>query len=85
MNIVLQYYVISRRYLKTHTIMNKMVGEFAGLIWRALEGKNALSQKEIKKATKLKDKEFYLGLGWLLREDKINVTEGEEENYYALK
>ena len=30
--------------------MNEMVGEFAGLIWRALEGKNALSQKEIKKA-----------------------------------
>ena len=65
--------------------MNEMVGEFAGLIWRALEGKNALSQKKNKKATKLKDKEFYLGLGWLLREDKINVTEGEEENYYALK
>jgi hypothetical protein len=65
--------------------MKEMVGEFAGLIWRALEGKNALSQKEIKKAAKLKDKEFYLGLGWLLREDKINVTEGEEENYYALK
>ena len=81
----MQFYVISRRFLKTHTIMNEMVGEFAGLIWRALEGKNALSQKEIKKATKLKDKEFYLGLGWLLREDKINVTEGEEENYYALK
>ncbi len=81
----MQKYVISRRFIKTHTIMNEMVGEFAGLIWRALEGKNALSQKEIKKATKLKDKEFYLGLGWLLREDKINVTEGEEENYYALK
>ena len=62
-----------------------MVGEFAGLVLRGLEGKNALSQKEIKKATKLKDKEFYLGMGWLLREDKINVTEGEEENYYALK
>ena len=65
--------------------MKEMVGEFAGMIWRALEGKNALSQKEIKKATKLKDKEFFLGMGWLLREDKINVTEGEEENYYALK
>jgi len=61
------------------------VGEFAGQIWRALEGKNALSQKEIKKVAKLKDKEFYLGLGWLLREDKINVTEGEDENFYALK
>ena len=65
--------------------MKELVGEFAGLIWRALEGKNALSQKEIKKATKLKDKEFYLGLGWVLREDKINVTEGEEEKYYAHK
>ncbi|MBO4499060.1 MAG: winged helix-turn-helix domain-containing protein [Bacteroidaceae bacterium] len=61
------------------------VGEYAGMIWRALEGNNALSQKEIKKIAKLKDKEFYLGLGWLLREGKINVTEGEEENYYALK
>ena len=61
------------------------VGEFAGQIWRALDGKNALSQKEIKKITKMKDKEFYLGLGWLLREDKLNVTEGEEENFYAIK
>lgn len=61
------------------------VGEFAGMIWRALEGKNSLSQKEIKKITKMKDKEFYLGLGWLLREDKLNVTEGEEEVYFGLK
>ena len=61
------------------------VGEYAGMIWHALEGQNALSQKEIKKIAKLKDKEFYLGLGWLLRENKLNVTEGEEETYYALK
>ncbi|MBO7247112.1 MAG: winged helix-turn-helix domain-containing protein [Bacteroidaceae bacterium] len=61
------------------------VGNYAGQIWCALEGKEALTQKEIKKVTKLKDKEFYLGLGWLLREDKINVTEGETENYYSLK
>lgn len=77
--------LLCTRISKYIYIMNKMVGEFAGLIWHALEGKNALSQKEIKKATKLKDKEFYLGLGWLLREDKLNVTEGEDENYYALK
>ena len=37
------------------------------------------------KIAKLKDKEFYLGLGWLLREDKLNVTEGENEGYFALK
>lgn len=81
--------LIKNAYLCNEFNDNKMfienVGTYAGQIWCALEGKNALSQKEIKKATKLKDKEFYLGLGWLLREDKINVTEGEEENYYALK
>ena len=80
---------IIKLYLCNEFNDNKMfienVGTYAGQIWCALEGKNALSQKEIKKATKLKDKEFYLGLGWLLREDKINVTEGEEETYYALK
>ena len=80
---------IIKLYLCSEFNDNKMfienVGTYAGQIWCALEGKNALSQKEIKKATKLKDKEFYLGLGWLLREDKINVTEGETENYYALK
>ena len=64
--------------------MKEIEGGYAGLIWRALEGKNALSRKEIKKVTKLRDNEFYLGLGWLLREDKINVT-GDEEKYYALK
>ena len=64
--------------------MKEIVGGYAGLVWRALEGKNALSRKEIKKVTKLRDNEFYLGLGWLLREDKINVT-GDEEKYYALK
>ncbi len=80
---------IIKLYLCSEFNDNKMfienVGTYAGQIWCALEGKNALSQKEIKKVTKLKDKEFYLGLGWLLREDKINVTEGETENYYALK
>lgn len=65
--------------------MNAKVGEYAGMIWRTLDGKNALSMKEIKKATKLKNEEFYLGMGWLMREDKIEVTEGETENYYALK
>lgn len=72
-------------FLHKHVTMNEKVGEFAGMIWRALEGKNALSMKEIKKAAKLKNDEFYLGMGWLLREDKINVTEDEEEIFYALK
>ena len=37
-----------------------------------------MTQKELKKATKLKtEKELFLGLGWLLREDKIEEKEDE--------
>lgn len=63
------------------------VGFYAGAIWQALEGKNSLTQKEIKKIAKLKDKEFYLGIGWLLREDKLNVNQESEveEILYSLK
>ena len=65
--------------------MKEMAGEFAGRIWNALNETEGLTLKEIKKATKLKDKELYLGLGWLLREDNIfNCVAGEEE-IFALK
>ena len=58
---------------------------YAGLIWNALNGKEGLNQKEIKKISKLKDKEFYMGLGWLLREDKVNAVEVAEDIIYSLK
>ncbi|MDR0976521.1 MAG: winged helix-turn-helix domain-containing protein [Prevotellaceae bacterium] len=54
-------------------------GENAGLIWNALNGTDGLTTKQIKKATKLVDKELYLGLGWLLREDKISAEEVEAD------
>ena len=38
------------------------VGEFAGRIWTALNGTEGLTQKQIKKVTKLRDKEFFLAL-----------------------
>ncbi len=48
----------------------------AGQIWEALNGTEGLTQKQIKKAAKLKaDKDFFLGLGWLLREDKVVTSE----------
>jgi len=40
----------------------------------------------LKKAAKVKtDKELYLGLGWLLREDKLVVAGDEKEPTFALK
>ena len=66
-------------------MITEQAGEFAGRIWNALNETEGLTLKEIKKATKLKDKELYLGFGWLLREDKIFSCIVEDEEIFALK
>ncbi len=66
-------------------MMKEKAGAIAGQIWEALNGTEGLTQKQIKKAAKLKaDKEFFLGLGWLLREDKLVVSEVEGELFVKL-
>lgn len=65
-------------------MLAKNVGEFAGRIWTALNETEGLTQKQIKKVTKLKDKEFFLALGWLLREGKIEISEVEKELFIKL-
>ena len=54
------------------------LGYNAGLVWNALNEADALGLRQIKKITKLKDKELYLALGWLARENKIAIAEGED-------
>ena len=54
--------------------MFEKAGEIAGAIWTALNENGAMSAKDLKKAAKVKtEKELFLGLGWLLREDKLSV------------
>lgn len=55
------------------------IGTNAGSVWNALNETDALGLKQIKKITKLKDKELYAALGWLAREGKILIAEGEDE------
>jgi hypothetical protein len=60
-------------------MLQEKAGNDAGLIWNALNGTDGLSVKDLKKATKIKaDKDLFLGLGWLLRENKITTSETEE-------
>ncbi len=54
------------------------IGYNAGLVWNALNEADALGLRQIKKITKLKDKELYLALGWLARENKIAIAKGED-------
>lgn len=67
-------------------MLNAFAGEIAGKIWQVLNEKGELAGKDLKKATKVKtEKEMYLGLGWLLREDKIKTTEIEKDILVSLK
>lgn len=66
-------------------MLQEKAGNIAGTIWNALSGSEAsLTFKQIKKITKLAEKDFNLGLGWLLREDKLAIEEtGDEKDPYA--
>ena len=66
--------------------MNEMIGTAAGAIWMALSENGAMNAKDLKKAAKIKtDKELYLAMGWLLREDKLNVVEEGKDITLSLK
>ncbi|MBQ7448962.1 MAG: winged helix-turn-helix domain-containing protein [Paludibacteraceae bacterium] len=60
------------------------IGENAGLIWQALQG-GALTLKALKKATKLKEADLNLALGWLAREDKLVFTQEDADIVVALQ
>ena len=65
-------------------MLKEKAGEIAAKIWNALNGTEGLTAKQLKKATKLIDKDMFLGLGWLLREDKISAEEVEGELFFKL-
>lgn len=67
-------------------MFEKKAGALAGKIWEALNAQGKLTGKDLKKATKIRaDKDLYLGLGWLLREDKLVIEEVEKDVEVSLK
>ena len=49
------------------------IGTWAGQVWNALNEADVLSLKQLKKITKLKDKEVHAAIGWLAREGKVEI------------
>ena len=67
-------------------MLKEKAGVLAGQIWEALNGTEGLTQKNLKKAAKIKaDMDLFLGLGWLLREEKIETSEVNGELVVKLK
>lgn len=61
------------------------IGSWAGLVWKALNEADVLGTKQIKKMTKLKDKELYSALGWLAREGKIAFEESADDKELLIR
>lgn len=72
--------------LKRKIMLKEKAGVLAGQIWEALNGTEGMTQKNLKKAAKIRaDKDLFLAIGWLLREDKIETSEVKEELFVKLK
>ena len=57
----------------------ELIGSWAGKVWTALDAVESMDLKQLRKVTKLKEKEVYAAIGWLGREAKLNITENEGE------
>lgn len=64
------------------------IGTNAGIIWRLLDDNRRLEYREVKKLTGLSDRDLNTAIGWLFRENKIQVDTlveaGEEYLYLEL-
>ncbi len=55
------------------------IGSWAGLVWNALSNADVLGLKQLKKETKLKDKEVFAAIGWLAREGKVDIQTNPDD------
>jgi hypothetical protein len=61
--------------------LTTLFGENAGKIWSALNQEGCIKKDKLLEITKLDEKNFFAGVGWLAREDKITK---EDEDCFKL-
>ena len=66
--------------------MKEQIGVNAGHVWTVLSESTTgkVNVKDIKKATKLTEKNLFAALGWLAREDKVNIEEADKDTFVSL-
>lgn len=52
-----------------------LIGTHAGAVWNVLHEKGGIDLTQLKKETKLTDKELVAAIGWLAREGKVQSEE----------
>ncbi len=64
--------------------MVEKIGMNAGKVWTVLDEFGRLNVKDLKKESKLTEKDLYAALGWLAREGKVNLEPEEKETFVSL-
>lgn len=65
--------------------MIEKFGIDAGKVWTLLDDTGRQNIKDVKKTTKLTEKDLYAALGWLAREGKITLEEEGKDIFISLK
>lgn len=64
------------------------IGANAGIVWNVLNANGKMTESKLKKESGLAGADFYMALGWLAREGKLNTTtevKGSKScEYYSL-
>ncbi len=66
----------------------KSIGTNAGIIWNLLNNNQKWSIQQLRDVSGLSEKEVYTAIGWLARENKIemdNSVEGKEDYYLVIE
>jgi len=62
----------------------KVIGTNAGIIWNLLNNYQKWNISQLQEASGLTEREIYCAIGWLARENKIEIditTDGSEDYY----
>ena len=62
-----------------------IIGENAGKVWQVLNTKGQTDVYTLKKTAGLNDKNLYLALGWLSREEKVAFNQNQKQVLVSLK
>ncbi len=65
--------------------MVKLIGDAAGIVWQYLDANGPASATKIIAETDLNKVDVQRGIGWLLREDKLNIEIVGRTEIIALK
>ena len=61
------------------------IGETAGMVWHALDEQGPLSVAKLAKATDAHRDTVLMAIGWLAREDKIEIEETSRGRLISLR